>query len=603
MPDPITLQPTIIPVTNQPPAITLQPTMIPVGNAPPVAPNLAPPAGPLQTDLGAQQQVAQAGQQLSEDVASMSPYAGGTPDGSIRSTPEQATADTLNNLDQQEQLEGEQGKDESKEAKAEAAKQMEAAQEKIQQANDFATLQSANQAKYEDAHAQTQAAYQDYRKAAGSLKDPNSQFWEDHGQGSRITAALAAFSSGMGAGLTGHGGNPFMDFLTKQIDNNFQAHKQNIDDLYNSAVAAGKIEDSAESHNRFMNEAKLKSYDLASAHISHELNAIKDTTTSQVAKVTAAKAIAGLEQQGIQARQALAQKEAARGAAALAAQRAAQREVRETFQKNLELHNKDMGEDEARLAAVKDLVASGYDRSAVAAIADANGVQYDTKSGQWAIPKPAEQPSDQASEPHYDEDGKLVVPTKTASGKRIPQEERDKQKKDIEERTTNIDGKPAIFRTKEAAEAYAAVPEAKRLLKQMQTAWSAGDKGTYDQARLQFIESAPKLLGFKRGPSGAQAGEGGGHDPDGDNKATIAGQLPEFEPSLLGKYSQTIAAINNNYPLPGNTPVAVANHKLAAVGSYLDSIDKDARANLVTPQRPAPSPADLAKKFGGKVVQ
>lgn len=543
-------------------------------------------------------------------------YSGGTPEGSLTSNPRQATADTLNILSNKGELEGKQGEIQSKEQSELAAKQNEAAQEKILQSQDFQNHLVKSNDKYETEHQQHQAAYDEFRKKAGSLKDPGSQFWEDKGQTSRITAALAAFSSGLGGGLTGHG-NQFMDFLQKQIDNNFNARKQNIEDLYQSSVEAGKIADSTENHNRFMNEAKLKSYDLASMHIQHELEAIKNGASSQIAKVLASKAQAGLEQEGVNARSALAAYEAKQAAAAGAAQRERMKELRANYTKFVELHNnKDMGEDEARNAAFKDLQGLGYNQSELASVAGGLGITANPATGKYEVPKSAEG----TTEPiHYDESGKLIIPTKSATGKLITSEEQEKMRKDAQERSATIDGKKYIFNRKDDAEAASVIPEANRLHDVMMKAWKEGDAGTYTQARKQFIELAPKLLGYKRGPSIPQAGESTKSESQIDAEAdadrgTIAGQLPEFHVAhipLTGiPIPQKAQAYANKNPLGmTNTESGQAINKLAGVKTTLDAIKKDALSNTINPpaeQKQENKPMttqqldDLTKQLGGK---
>lgn len=540
------------------------------------------------------------------------PYAGGTPQGGIRSTPQQATADTLNILENRKDIEGKKGDVESETLAKVASKQGEAAAERLAQAADFQHALEDNNSKYEDSHKQTQQAYEEYRKAAGNLKDPTNQFWEDRGVHTRIMAGLAAAASGLGAGLLGSASNPFLDTLHKEIEGNYQAHKQNIEDLYNSSVAAGKIQDSVENHNRFMQDAKLKSYELASMHISHELEGIKNSGASQLAKLTAGQAQAGLDQEGVLARQNLSTLEAQRAAAAKAGDRARQKEIMEQYTKFLEMHNKDMGEDEARQATVKDLQGAGYNISELAPLLEGVGVKTDPATGQPQYTKSEE---GQSQEPFYDEAGKLVVPNKSSTGKRIDQKEQEDIRNKTIERTATIDGKPLIFRRKEDAEAAGSISEATRLHQVMRKAWEDGDKGAYDQARSQFIEMAPKLLGYKRGPSEAQAGGIDKGALDEKDRATIAGQLPEFNAiglsTPLGRIPipQGVQSyVNNNPSGATNSQSGVALHKLAGVKDTIEAIRKDALASVVNPPKPEKvkaedlpkSQEELAKKKGWK---
>lgn len=96
--------------------------------------------------------------------------------------------------------------------------------------------------------------------------------------------------------------------------------------------------------------------------------------------------------------------------------------------------------------------------------------------------------------------------------------------------TVLVNGKPMRAVNEERAKAFAtfneAYPEERRLHQVLTDAWAKQDWGRYQQARAAYIELAPRVYGFARGPSGAQAGEGS-HD-DASIKATVAGQLPEM---------------------------------------------------------------------------
>ena len=566
-----------------------------------------PPPGP--PPVPPEQQIAQAGAEL--DAATAPAYAGGTPEGALMSSPRQATADLLNSGERTKGLEVAEGRIKADEQAAIADKQQAAAAEKIAQANDYQASLAESQKRYEEHHAATQAAYDKYKAAAGTLKDPESQFYEDKGQGYRVQTALAAFAAGIGAGFNGNAGNPVLDLLQKKIQANYQAHKQNIDDLYNAGVQAGKIEDTAENHARFMQDAKLRSYELQSAHVKDELAAIAARAGSPLARTAAAKTIEQIDQQQIGVRQKLAQQEAQAAAAGLAAQRARAAETRAAYAKALEAH-KDLAPDEARLEAAKDLHAQGFNASETAPIFEANGVQTNPKTGEPVFPE-SRAPTGPA-EPTYDADGKLHVPVRDPeTGKAYKPEERQKIAEDARDRTVVVEGVNRLAASKEAAKAFAVVqselPNAEKAYKRLTDAFAAGDKGAYDAARKYLIETMPKLYGFTRGPSAAQAGEGGGHG-EGEG-GTLSDQIPEFNPTLLGTYSQTIAGFNNRHSLGGNTPVAVAQAKLKALGDSLGGIkDQAFKSAFPTTQAQrkqeaiAKTPvADLAAGLGLKPVQ
>lgn len=567
---------------------------------PPAPPPGAPPVTP-------EMRVAQAGADL--DAATAPAFAGGTPEGKLSSTPRQAAADLLNSGERQKGLETEEGRIKAQEQADIARTQAAAAAEKVQQSNDFQGLLTQSQQKFEAEHAQTQAAYDKYKAAAGTLKDPESQFYEDKGQGYRVQTALAAFAAGIGAGFNGQAGNPVLDLLQKKIQSNYESHKQNIEDLYNSGVQAGKIEDTSENHAKFMQDSKLRSYELQSAHVKDELAAIAARAQSPLAKTAAAKTIEQIDQNQIGVRQKLAQQEAAAAAAGLAGQRARANEVRGAYQKALEKHA-DLAPEEARIEATKDLHSMGFNASETAPIFEANGVRTNPGTGEPVFPESKVPVGPEG--PSYDADGKLLIPSRdSVTGKQLKPEERQHLKEDVQERTVVVDGAPKIAASKEAAKGFKtvqeALPEAERLLKVLHDSFNSGDKGAYDQARNEMIELSPKLYGFTRGPSGAQAGESGAHDA-GDPKGTVAAQIPEFNPTLLGTYFKGAAAFNNTHPLGANTPVAVAQSKLKGLGATLASLKENAfKAAFPQTQTQrkeeaiAKTPvADLAASLGGR---
>jgi hypothetical protein len=541
------------------------------------------------------------------------PYGGGTPDQQLSSNPKEATADTLNIIERQKDSDQQQGDVESAGLQKQSDIENAASNETAQQSRDFDQLQQQNQADADAQHQRRLQALDQFK--AQNLKDPSSQFWEDKGQGSRITAALGAFASGLGGGLTGQGGNKFLDFLHGEMENNFNAHKENIDNMYKAAVEEGKIEDNVENRNRFRNQAKLASFELQSEHIKHDLNAAIHGSASKVATVTAQKAIAGLDQEGVKARSDYAALLAKQGANGLAAQRARQKEIKDQFFKQVDLHNKDMGENESRQAAIADLQAGGYNDSELAPLMEAQGITANPRTGRYEVPKTNVEGSVEPS--HYDDAGNLVIPSKTAQGKRIDPKEQEQMRKDATEKTATVEeidpatkkpvARKQIFNTKEDAEAYKSVPQAEKLHATMVKAWDEGDAGTYEQARKQFIEMAPKLLGYKRGPSEAQAGGIDKTNADANDRATIAGQLPEMQVanrvpfiSAFGPVTQTEQGFYNRNPLgQTNSYAGQAINKLKGVRTTLDDIKKDLQSNITAPPKPAaPTGAEVAKKIG-----
>lgn len=574
----------------------------------PVAP--APDFVPGSELAQAQPAVAQATADVS--AATAPAYAGGTPDGSLTSTPRQAAADLLNSGERQKGLETEEGRIKSDEATKTADVHAAAAAEKNQQAADYNDFLAKSQQRFNEEHAQTQAAYDKYKAAAGTLKDPEAQFYEDKGQGYRVQTALAAFAAGIGAGFNGQQGNPVLDLLQKKIQANYESHKQNIEDLYNSGVQSGKIEDTSENHARFMQDAKLRSYELQSAHVKDELASIAARAQSPLAKTAAAKSIEQIEEKEIGTRQALAAKEAAAGAAGLASQRARAAEVRAAFK---DAYDKNLAQgsspEEASVAATKLVHSMGFNASETAPIFQANGVQTDPKTGEPVFP--ARAPDTSPSEPTYDQDGKLHVPTHDAdTGKPLKPEERQKIAEEARKRTVVVEGVPRLAASDEAAKQFAVVqselPHAEKLYKTLNDAFQSGDKGTYDSARKELIEVLPKVYGFTRGPSGAQAGEGGGHT-EGEG-GTLSDQIPEFNPTLLGRLSQGYAGFSNRHTIGGNSETAIAQAKLQRLGTSLGSIKEEAfkaafpsTAEGRKKETIAKTPvAQLAAAFGGKPV-
>lgn len=355
---------------------------------------------------------------------------GGAPAGALMETPREATSDTLNLLEQNKGLTRQDADIATQQANALAAKNQELADEKKQQAQDYNDNLLTSSARHAEDYKRTVDAYNEYRDKAGSLKDPSNQYWEDKGTGTRIASAFASFASGLGAGLLGHAGNPFMDFLNKQIDRNYDSHKQNIRDSYEKQVAAGHLQDNADSWSQFQTNAKLKSYDLSSEHIKAELEAIKQGAVGQAQKVAADRTINDISQQQVNARRAQAQYEATLAMNTAAQQRARRKEVQENWK---DLHDKALaagyGEDQASASAAKGLVQLGYNGSEIAPQMTAIGMSYDPKSSQWGKINPdtkafepilAEKPKPPAAEGD-------VPTTDTVTGKPLKLEERQKQ--------------------------------------------------------------------------------------------------------------------------------------------------------------------------------
>jgi len=326
-----------------------------------------------------------------EPPAPVTPYAGGAAPGKITATPTQATAEGLNTLAQKQDVTT-QGAEEQAAAHDEQAGVLDqAAAQKQKDAADYAHFRAESDERHTLDHQRTMQAYQDYAAKAGSLKDPSSQFWEDKGTGAQMLSGLAAFASGLGAGLTGQGGNPFLDYLNKRIDGNYAAHKQNISDLFDKQVAAGKIADTEDNWTHFQDEAKLKFYDLAHAHVQDMLKSVEQRALGQNVKNLAKQTNLDIEKQKIDMRAGLshAQAVAAQAAAAAAAadRKAREKEMRESFVKVLDAHDKDLPQEERIQGAFKALGALGYRDEELAPFARGVGAVPGEKPGSWALPK------------------------------------------------------------------------------------------------------------------------------------------------------------------------------------------------------------------------
>jgi hypothetical protein len=256
------------------------------------------------------------------------------------------------------------------------------ANEEIAHANDFNSLLGQHIKAHQEDRDRTLQAYQDYAKQAGNLQDPANAYWDDHGKTvGRVLGGLAAFASGMGAGMLGKGGNPYLDYLNKQIEHNFQAHQENIKDLYNKQVAAGKIEDNEDSWRKFQESAKTKYYELATAHFTDLLQGVKSKAQGANIANLAAQTSADLDQQNIDRRNNLAKEQAAQAAAGLAIEKSVK--VRE----DTLAHNG--GDVEGADQAAAEWVANNYPRNIVNPSSPAGSLitQIQTGAGRVFDPK------------------------------------------------------------------------------------------------------------------------------------------------------------------------------------------------------------------------
>lgn len=459
-------------------------------------------------------------------------YRGGSKPGSIRATPQQATSDYLNLLERQKQIAEAGGNNDVETGELLQGKLNEAGLEKQQQAQDYQTFLQDAKSRIDKNAQQAQQAYADFRKKiASSGGDPSEQFWGDKGMAARIVSGFAAFASGLGAGLQGRGGNPFLEHLNQLMQRNFEAHRKGVEDMYNAQVAAGHLTDNAENRNRFEQQAKLNYYELASAHLIPELEGIKANATGQAQRLLADKTIADLMGQGVGLKQQLAHSEAMAQAQAYAMQRQRMKEVREAYEKSLERH-KDESPENARIQAFHDMETAGWNRSDLAALASGAGYGYDVGTGRFVTPEVST--GGGSEEPHLGPNGKLIIPTYDANGKRLTPEQQHSMEEEWSKRVvTDVDtGNPRLVKNEKSIPTYTehaqAYPEAVRLTKELEAAWKAGDEGKYHEARNALIELAPKLYGYTRGPSGAQAGERAAEGSV--YGATVAGQLPEHIP-------------------------------------------------------------------------
>lgn len=309
------------------------------------------------------------------------------------------TEAAVGNLNEQQDITRQQGEAAQKAGDDLYYKNNQAADESLQRATDFKNYFKELSAKHDEDAKRINLAYNDYAAKAGSLKDPTKQYYSDHGGfAAQLAAGVASFASGLGAGILGHAGVPFLDYLNNHINANFEAHKQNIKDLYDKQVAAGKIADTNQNWAMYSSEAKLKAYELDAAHITHELQSIKDRAVGQQAKFTADLGIKGLQQQSFKLRNELAEKQAAilakrkaEARAAAAAQQAKleaeQKEARSVFVKAREDAIKEgMSPEDATVIGASAVQDAGFSRHAASPTLSASGGSFDPKTDRWKFP-------------------------------------------------------------------------------------------------------------------------------------------------------------------------------------------------------------------------
>ncbi len=481
-------------------------------------------------------------QPLKPDLTPPDAYKGGAPQGSILATPRQATAEDLNSVERQKDITSRQGQIAEGEGNDLAKTLNNKAAEDLQRSQDYDTAIKAAEARHVEDHQRTVDAYNAYKQAA-PLKDPTDQFWADKKQGSRTLAAFAAFASGLGAGIQGQGGNPFLDYLNKQIQANYNAHKENIEALYQKQVAAGKISDDADSHEKFMQDARLHSMDLAAEHYKSQLEAIKNRALGANQRTLADMSIEGLTQQQIAMRKAQAQQEAAAAAAASAAYRAKAKEVQASYENAYKDNmTAGYGEEQSRQNAAKFVEGKGYDRSLIAPIAESNGGQYNTKTGKYEYQEIA---------PKSAENG--LIPTVDAvTGKPIKPEERRALEDQV---VTDLNGNQRLARNKsevpkitQQVQTIHNFNETLDQLQQLQDKWKK--EGSLDRGELAKWDALTgKLAIAYNGVAGSE-------------RATAEGEVENLKHNVMPES-------------PGILGSKVAGIKLSGVGGALQS--KEAR--------------------------
>lgn len=232
------------------------------------------------------------------------------------------------------------------------------------------------------------AAQDEYDAKAGKLIDPTDQYYKDKGgMSAKVVSGLAAFASGLGAGMLGHAGNPFLDYLNTHISANFEGHKQNIRDLFDKQVAAGRIKDSNLAYGMFMKDMRLKDYDLQSRSITHQLQGIAAKSNSQVAQNIANMGINGVQEtlakakhdmfiDLVKAKQAADARRDARAAGQAKQQAELQKEARGFYAGLIK-------DGLTPKEAAQITVSNGFPPMIVSPIAEQNGVEWDPKKYGW----------------------------------------------------------------------------------------------------------------------------------------------------------------------------------------------------------------------------
>ena len=467
---------------------------------------------------------------------------GKAPQGTLTLDVPNAQRATLGNIEEKKDISAEEGRTAQTGEQQAADLMARDAAEKQQADADYKKQLAEVQAKHEANHAQLQEAYDEYKKSSGNLKDPSKEFWADKSTGARVLSGLAAFASGMGAGLLGSTGNPYLEHLDKMIASNFESHKQNINDVFQRQVQAGKISDDDDSYRQFMDQAKLHSYDLASMHIKSELERVKHTALGSNYKVLADKTINDLNQQEIDRRAALGAAQAQAAAAAAAAGRAKQKEIADKYTDAYKANlSAGYGEDQARAAAAKAVQGAGYDRSLLAPIMEANGGVYSPKSGQFEFQEAA--PT---------EGGELVPAKDPVTGKPLKSEERRALEDQV---VTDLNGTQRLARNKsevpkitQQVQTIHGFNDSLDQLQKLQDKWvkdGALDRG--DQSKWEALTG--KLAVAYNGVAGSE-------------RATAEGEVENLKESVMP------------HP-PGILGTSVKGVKITGIGAALQS--KEAR--------------------------
>ena len=399
--------------------------------------------------------------------------AGGAKPGALSETPRQASADYQNLSHRQQDLYRQGGNNDLETGQLLSSIYDKDAKEKHDQSQDYKLAFDASNKRQQEAADRTVAIYKDLRSKAGSLKDPANQYFADNGGTvSRVISGLAAFASGFGQGMLGKGGNPYLDYLNKQIENNFNSHKKNIDDLYNTEVAAGSMEDNALNRSKWEQQARLTHYQLSSQEIIPMLESVKATATGRNQQLMAEEGINGLLQNDIGTRQQLAHSDAAADANARQQQRADMIAARGALKDAEALFPPEkFGPDERANGIAKYMAGQGFPLSnpVVGASMEANGQKWD---GKKFVPiNPTGQPGTTGEQ----DDVPLADPR---TGRLYTPEEQDK----IRSRKTNYGGQ-----VRWAHDAPGA--------KEVQAVGSANDGLERKVNRMEQIEAERQALG------------------------------------------------------------------------------------------------------------